>query len=36
MLLLGYGVVSVSDGALELLAGFVELSHGLDPFVLLT
>lgn len=35
MILLGDGVVSVSDGALELLAGFSDFSHRLHPRVLL-
>lgn len=35
VILLGYGVVSVSDSTLELLAGFSDFSHRLNPLVLL-
>lgn len=35
VILLGYGVVSVSDSTLELLAGFSDFGHRLHPLVLL-
>lgn len=35
VILLGYGVVSVSDSTLELFAGFSDLSHRLHPLILL-
>ncbi len=33
MILLGYGVISVSDSTLELLAGFSDFSHCLHPLI---